>query len=192
MGEYMKKNNDSIEKFEEKCLDSKLIFDGKVLHLYRDDISLPDGKGAFREYCRHIGAVCVIPITDEGEVICVRQYRYPYGEVLLEIPAGKLDFKGEIPDDAVRRELREETGATSGKLTYLGKFYSSPAILDECIHMYMAENLTFGDTDFDDDEFIEVVKIPLVKMVDMVVRGEISDGKTQAAVMKAYHIRGNR
>ena len=188
----MKKNNESIEKFEEKCLDSKLIFDGKVLHLYRDDISLPDGKSAFREYCRHIGAVCVIPITDEGEVICVRQYRYPYGEVLLEIPAGKLDFKGEIPDDAVRRELREETGATSGKLTYLGKFYSSPAILDECIHMYMAENLTFGDTDFDDDEFIEVVKIPLVKMVDMVVRGEISDGKTQAAVMKAYHIRGSR
>lgn len=192
MNEYMKKNNESIEKFEEKCLDSKLIFDGKVLHLYRDDISLPDGKSAFREYCRHIGAVCVIPITDEGEVICVRQYRYPYGEVLLEIPAGKLDFKGEIPDDAVRRELREETGATSGKLTYLGKFYSSPAILDECIHMYMAEDLTFGDTDFDDDEFIEVVKIPLVKMVDMVVRGEISDGKTQAAVMKAYHIRGNR
>ena len=192
MNEYMKKNNEFIEKFEEKCLDSKLIFDGKVLHLYRDDISLPDGKSAFREYCRHIGAVCVIPITDEGEVICVRQYRYPYGEVLLEIPAGKLDFKGEIPDDAVRRELREETGATSGKLTYLGKFYSSPAILDECIHMYMAEDLTFGDTDFDDDEFIEVVKIPLVKMVDMVVRGEISDGKTQAAVMKAYHIRGSR
>ena len=192
MSEYMKKTNESIEGFEEKCLDSKLIFDGKVLHLYRDDISLPDGKSAFREYCRHIGAVCVIPITNDGEVICVRQYRYPYGEVLLEIPAGKLDFKGEIPDDAVRRELREETGATSGKLTYLGKFYSSPAILDECIYMYMAEDLTFGDTDFDEDEFIEVVKIPLVKMVDMVVSGEISDGKTQAAVMKAYHIRGNR
>lgn len=192
MSEYMKKTNESIEGFEEKCLDSKLIFDGKVLHLYRDDISLPDGKSAFREYCRHIGAVCVIPITNDGEVICVRQYRYPYGEVLLEIPAGKLDFKGEIPDDAVRRELREETGAVSGKLTYLGKFYSSPAILDECIYMYMAEDLTFGDTDFDEDEFIEVVKIPLVKMVDMVVSGEISDGKTQAAVMKAYHIRGNR
>ena len=192
MKEYIRKKDESIEEFEEKCVDSKLIFDGKVLHLYRDDISLPDGKSGFREYCRHIGAVCVIPITDKGEVICVRQYRYPYGEVLLEIPAGKLDFKGEIPDDAVRRELREETGAISGKLTYLGKFYSSPAILDECIHMYMAEELTFGDTDFDEDEFIEIVKIPLVKMVDMVVRGEISDGKTQAAVLKAYHIRGNR
>ena len=192
MGEYIRKKEEAIDGFEEKCLDSKLIFDGKVLHLYRDDISLPDGKTGFREYCRHIGAVCVIPITDKGEVICVRQYRYPYAEVLLEIPAGKLDFKGEIPDDAVRRELREETGATSGKLTYLGKFYSSPAILDECIHMYMAEELTFGDTDFDDDEFIEVVKIPLDKMVGMVVNGEISDGKTQSAVLKAAYIRNNR
>ena len=192
MNEYMKKNNESIEKFEEKCLDSKLIFDGKVLHLYRDDISLPDGKSAFREYCRHIGAVCVIPITDEGEVICVRQYRYPYGEVLLEIPAGKLDFKGEIPDDAVRRELREETGATSGKLTYLGKFYSSPAILDECIHMYMAEELTFGDTDPDEDEFIESVRIPLPELVEMVMRGEVPDGKTQIAALRAQTLLSRR
>ena len=77
MGEYIRKKEEAIDGFEEKCLDSKLIFDGKVLHLYRDDISLPDGKTGFREYCRHIGAVCVIPITDKGEVICVRQYRYP-------------------------------------------------------------------------------------------------------------------
>ena len=192
MAELVKFSAKPDYEFEEKTVSSELIFDGKVLHLYRDDISLPDGNPAFREYCRHIGAVCVIPITDKGEVICVRQYRYPYGEVLLEIPAGKLDFKGEIPDDAVRRELREETGAVSGKLTYLGKFYSSPAILDECIHMYMAEELTFGETDFDEDEFIEVVKIPLATMVKMVISGEISDGKTQSAVLKAAHIRANR
>ena len=112
--------------------------------------------------------------------------------MLLEIPAGKLDFKGEIPLDAVKRELREETGAVSTKLTYLGKFYPSPAILDECIHMYMAEELSFGDTDFDEDEFIEVVKIPLDTLVSMVIKGEIPDAKTQAAVMKAAYIRAAR
>ena len=192
MADYIKNTEDSIERFEEKTVSSQLLFDGKVLHLYLDNITLPDGKPAFREYCRHIGAVCVIPITDEGEVICVRQYRYPFAEVLLEIPAGKLDFKGEVPLDAVKRELREETGATSGKLTYLGKFYTSPAILDECIHMYMAEELSFGDTDFDEDEFIEVVKIPLDEMVQMVMDCKIPDIKTQAAVLKAAHIRANR
>lgn len=181
-----------LEDFEERAVSSQLIFDGKVVHLYKDDITLPDGNTAFREYCRHIGAVCVIPITDDGEVICVRQYRYPFAEVLLEIPAGKLDFKGEIPLDAVKRELREETGAVSTKLTYLGKFYPSPAILDECIHMYMAEELSFGDTDFDEDEFIEVVKIPLDTLVSMVIKGEIPDAKTQAAVMKAAYIRATR
>ena len=181
-----------LEDFEERAVSSQLIFDGKVVHLYKDDITLPDGKAASREYCRHIGAVCVIPITDEGEVICVRQYRYPFAEVLLEIPAGKLDFKGEIPLDAVKRELREETGAVSTKLTYLGKFYPSPAILDECIHMYMAEELSFGDTDFDEDEFIEVVKIPLDTLVSMIIKGEIPDAKTQAAVMKAAYIRAAR
>ena len=182
----------SPDELIEKTASSQLIFDGKVLHLYRDDIILPDGKPAFREYCRHIGAVCVIPITDEGEVICVRQFRYPFAEVLLEIPAGKFDFKGEDPELAVRRELREETGATSGKLTYLGKFYTSPAILDECIHMFMAEELSFGDTDFDEDEFIEVVKIPLDTMVEMVLGGEIPDIKTQSAVLKAAAIRARR
>ncbi|MBO5416869.1 MAG: NUDIX hydrolase [Clostridia bacterium] len=177
-----------MKNFEEKTLRSELIFDGKVVHLYRDDIELPDGREAFREYVRHIGAVCVIPVTDKGEVICVKQYRYPLGDVVLEIPAGKLDYKGEDPEGAARRELREETGAISGKLTYLGKFFSSPAILDECIHMYLAEELEFGDTDLDEDEFIEVVKIPIEELAEMVCRGEIIDGKTQAGVMKALYI----
>ncbi len=174
-----------ISKLEEKQKLSELIFDGTVLHLYRDEIYLPDGREAYREYCRHIGAVCIVPITDGGEVVCVRQYRYPFADVMLEIPAGKLDSKTEDPTAAALRELREETGATCKKLTYMGKYYSSPAILDECIHMYMAEGLDFGETDFDDDEFIETVKIPLDKLVDMIMNGEVPDGKTQAAVMRA-------
>lgn len=181
-----------IAKFEEKQKSSQLIFDGKVLHLYRDEIHLPDGREAFREYCRHIGAVCVVPVTDEGEIICVRQYRYPLASVMLEIPAGKLDSKAEDPREAAIRELREETGATCRKITYMGKYYSSPAILDECIHMYMAEGLEFGETDFDEDEFIEIVKIPVDELVGMIMRGEVPDGKTQAAVMRAAFEIGSR
>ena len=181
-----------IKNFEEKQVASELIFDGKVLHLYKDDIELPDGRGAFREYVRHIGAVCVVPVTDEGEVICVKQYRYPIADVVLEIPAGKLDYKGEDPESASRRELREETGAVSGRLTYMGKYYSSPAILDECIYMYLAEDLSFGETELDEDEFIEVVRVPIDELAEMICKGEIIDGKTQSGVLKAIHIINGR
>ncbi|MBO7302720.1 MAG: NUDIX hydrolase [Clostridia bacterium] len=187
----MNKNTDfsissaELASIEEKTISSKLIFDGKVIHLRLDDILLPDGNTGFREYCTHNGAVCVIPITSEGEVICVRQYRYAIGKPLIEIPAGKLDSIDENPDDAVRRELREETGAISGKLTFLGLYYGSPALLSEKIYMYLAEDLSFGDTDLDVDEFLEVVKIPLPTLVDMVLSGEIEDGKTQSAVLRA-------
>lgn len=182
------KFSDDITKFKENMTSSTLIFDGKVIHVYKDEITLPDGKPAFREYNRHIGAVCVIPITNEGEVICVRQYRYAVGQVLLEIPAGKLDSKDEDPESAVLRELREETGAICKKLTYLGKYFPSPAILDEKIHMYLAEDLSFGDTDPDDDEFIEIVRIPLPELVEMVMNGEVPDGKTQIAALRAYNM----
>ncbi len=184
------RNTDDIfkkadEEFTETEKSSELIFDGKVLHLYRDEIYLPNGKEGFREYCRHIGAVCVVPVTDEGEIICVRQYRYAVGKTMLEIPAGKLDSRDEIPLDAAVRELREETGAIAKKITYMGEYFSSPAILDERIYMFLAEGLEFGETDFDEDEFIEIVKIPVDELVGMIMRGEIIDGKTQAAVMRA-------
>ena len=178
--------------FEEKTISSRLVFDGKVIHLRVDDILLPNGHKSIREYCTHNGAVCVIPITSEGEVICVRQYRYAIGKTILEIPAGKLDSIEENPDDAVRRELQEETGAVSENLTYMGLYYGSPALLSEKIYMYLAEDLAFGDCDPDDDEFLEIVKIPLDELVDMVLRGEIEDGKTQSAVLRAHAIISRR
>ena len=185
----MRNTNDILKKADEEFIEteksSELIFDGKVLHLYRDEVYIPNGQVSFREYCRHMGAVCVVPVTDEGEIICVRQYRYAVGRTVLEIPAGKLDSKDEIPLEAAIRELREETGAVAKKITYMGEYFSSPAILDERIYMYLAEELEFGDTDPDEDEFIETVKIPVDELVGMIMRGEIIDGKTQAAVMRA-------
>lgn len=181
------------ESMEEKTISTKTIFDGKVIHLHLDDIRLPDGNVGFREYCTHNGAVCVIPITSDNEVICVRQYRYAIRKPLLEIPAGKLDTKDENPDEAVHRELREETGAISDNITFLGLYYGSPALINEKIYMYMAQDLSFGETDLDDDEFLEVIKIPLDKMVEMVLSGEIEDGKTQSAVLRAYmHLNGRK
>lgn len=173
------------EAMEEKTISSKNIFDGHVLHVRLDEISLPNGNVGSREYCHHNGAVCVIPVTDDGEVICVRQYRYAMREPLLEIPAGKLDAPDEDHTEAALRELREETGAICSKLTYLGEYYGSPALIDEKIYMYLAEGLTFGDTDFDEDEFLEIVRLPLDTLVDLTLDGKIKDGKTQAAVLRA-------
>lgn len=182
----MRFDSEKDEALREVGLSSELIYDGVIVHLYRDDIRLPDGKPGVREVIRHVGAVCVVPLTDEGEVVCVRQYRYPHGQVLLEIPAGKLDSKAEDHVSAALRELREETGAVCEKLTPLGKLYTSPAFVDESIDMYFAEGLSFGETDFDDDEFLDVVRIPLEELCEMILRGEVPDAKTQTAVLKVW------
>lgn len=181
-----------LEALEEKLISSENIFDGFVLHVRKDTISLPNSKEGFREYCHHNGAVCVIPLTVDNEVICVRQYRYAMHTDVLEIPAGKLDTPDEDHAEAAIRELREETGAVCSKLTYLGEYWGSPAILDEKIYMYMAEGLSFGDTDFDEDEFIEIVKVPLDTLVDMVLDGKIPDGKTQTAILRAHAMLSRR
>lgn len=176
--------------FTEKTLNSELKFDGKILHVYKDTIELPNKKEAFREYIKHIGAVCVIPVTNDGNVILVKQYRYAVERELLEIPAGKLDSSDEDPLDAAIRELKEETGAVAEKITPLGLYLGSPAILSEKIHMYLATGLTFGETSPDEDEFLEICKIPLEKAVEMVLDGEIPDGKTQAAILRAAAMLG--
>lgn len=171
------------EKAEE-TLSSELLFDGRIIHLYHDTVRLPDGTAGDREYVRHIGGVCVLPLDADGQVTCVRQYRYPFGEVLTELPAGKLDRKNEDRAVAALRELREETGYRCEKLTFLGKFYPSPAILDEVIGLYLAEGLTAGEQDLDEDEFLSNIRYPLTQLVDEVQKGNIPDGKTQAAIMR--------
>lgn len=171
-----------MELFEKK-ISSKQIFDGKIVKLFVDEVELPDGKRATREIVRHPGAVCVVPLTNEGEVVMVRQFRYPFSEVLLEVPAGKLE-PGEDPLEAVKRELEEESGAVAGKIEHIGEIYTTVAIFDEKIQLYLATDLTFKDAHPDSDEFLVSEKIPLSKLVGMVMSGEIKDSKTQIAILK--------
>ena len=185
LGDVLNMQNENLT---EKRLSGELIYDGCVVHLWRDEIELPDGGRSVREVVRHIGAVAVLPLTKDGDVICVRQYRYPFAEVLLEIPAGKLDSPDEDIIEAARRELREETGVAGGELIPLGAIYRSVAILDEKIHMFAAVGFDIGETDRDEDEFMEVERIPLTKLVDMVMSGEIRDAKTQTAVLKVARL----
>ena len=171
----------------EKKIDSKQIFDGKIVKLYVDSVLLPNGETATREIVRHPGAVCVIPVCENGDVIMVKQFRYPFEEVLLEVPAGKLE-PNEDHLEAVRRELEEESGVVAGKIEFLGTMYTTVAIFDEKIDMYLATELTFKQSHPDEDEFLEVVRIPLDELVKMVMAGEIKDSKTQIAILKANKI----
>ena len=173
---------------EEKTIRSTEIFDGVVVHLYKDNVLLPNGKTAVREYVKHVGAVCVLPLTDEGEIVLERQFRYPFGRVLVEIPAGKLDSADEDPAAAALRELKEETGLVPRELIPLGDYFGSPAIVGEHIRMYLARGLEKSEQKLDEDEFLEVFTVPFDEVLEKVLAGEIPDGKTQVAVLKVYHI----
>ena len=171
----------------EKTLEKIYIYNGKIINVRADRAELPNGKEAKREVVEHPGGVTIAALTDKNELMFVRQFRYPYGEVILEIPAGKLEY-GEDPFEAGKRELREETGAVAQEYLNIGKFYPTPGYFGEIIHMYAAKGLTFTDLDPDEDEFLAVERIPLEKAVDMVLNNEIRDGKTQAAVLKVAEL----
>lgn len=171
-------------ELKEVCVSSKNIFDGVVAHLYLDEIILPNGAHSTREYLKHNGAVAVLPLDDDGNVYLVKQYRYPFSRVMTEIPAGKLDAPDEDHFEAAMRELREETGFTSSKVTFIGEYIGSPALLGETIYLYLAEGLTKGEQDLDEDEFLDVEKMPLDELVRSVMDGKIADGKTAYAALK--------
>ena len=174
------------EALRETVKTRETVYRGKIFNVEVSQVTLPNGKIARRDVVRHRGAVCVLPLLDDGRVMLVRQWRAGYGGVTLEIPAGKLDEGETDPLAACKRELREEIGAHAGKWTYLGEYYGSPAILDEKIHMYLAEDLTFGETHPDFDEFLVPEKIPLSELKDLCLDGKIPDGKTQAAALRVY------
>ena len=180
-----------MNNLEEKFLSREEIFDGTVLKVVKDTVILPNGKKAIRELCLHMGAVAILPVLDDGRILMERQYRYAHGRTFFEIPAGKLDSPDEDPLEAAKRELREETGAIAKKITYLGRIDTTPALINEKIHLYLAEGLTFGNRELDDDEFLTVEAHSLESLVDMVMSGEIKDSKTQIAILKYYHIINN-
>ena len=164
---------------------SEKIYDGVILHVYKDTVTLPNGKPAGRELIRHVGAVGIVPMTEDGKVYIERQYRYPLDAVISEIPAGKLDSKDEDRLAAAKRELKEETGITADEWTDLGIYYPAAAYTDEKITLYLARGLHFGEQKLDDDEFLNIEAIPLSQLVDEVMTGKITDGKTQVAILKA-------
>ena len=170
-------------KLFEKTLTSETKFEGRIIKVLRDTVELENGKTSAREVVCHNGGVCVAALTEKNEVLLVRQFRYPYKEVLLELPAGKLE-KGEDPFEAVKREQMEETGTTGENYISLGTLYPSPGYCGEIIRIWACRVAQKGEMHLDEDEFLEVERIPLDKAVEMVLNNEIPDSKTQVGILK--------
>ena len=171
-------------EFKEEMVSQETVYEGVIVNVRRDKARLMDGRITNREVVEHPGGVSILPLFDDGTVSLVRQFRYPFQEVVAELPAGKLE-RGEDHRLAALRELEEEVGASCGRLTYLGCLYSSPGFSSEVLHMYLAQELTEGACHPDEDEFRSVERIPFSALVEQVRQGEIKDAKTVALVLKA-------
>lgn len=171
-------------ELREKTLESEQLFDGRIIKVFRDTVELPNGKTAFREVVRHPGGVIILPVDDDRNVYMVRQFRYPFDRPILEIPAGKLEY-GEEPFSAAQRELGEEIGATAGRWTALGSILPTPGFCDEVHYLWLARDLTFGETHPDEDEFLEQVKLPFEEAFAMAADGRLQDSKTVVALLRA-------
>ncbi len=170
-------------KLTEKTLSSKSIFDGRILHVTLDDVELENGKLSKREVVNHPGGVCVAALDKDNNLLFVRQFRYPYKEVVLELPAGKLE-KGSTPLENGKRELLEETGAEGYSYISLGQVYPSPGYTSEIIHLYACRIAKMVKANPDDGEFVDIEKIHLDKAVEMVLNNQIPDAKSQIAILK--------
>lgn len=172
-------------ELNEKTVNKNYIYKGRILNLRVDDALLPNSKPCTREVVEHNGGVTIAALTEQNELLFVKQFRYPYGEVVLELPAGKLEID-EIPLEAGKRELEEETGAIADNYYDLGELYPSPGYTNEIIYLYAARITGYTQQNPDEDEFLNVEKIKIEKAVEMILNNEIKDSKTQTAVMKLY------
>ena len=172
----------------EQNVSSEHVFDGIILHIDHVTNELPNGKQAKREIAVHVGASAVLPIDAQGNVYLVRQFRAPIEQILLEIPAGKLDSVDEDRLLAAKRELKEETGLEAENWLHLTDTFTTPGFSNERISLYLARDLHQGETCPDEDEFLNLVKLPFREALDMVLRGEIRDAKTQIALCMASHL----
>ncbi len=174
----------------EQTEESTGIFNGRIITVHEDTVQLVDGTQAKREIVDHNGGVAIIGLTEEGEVLLVRQFRAPYKEVLFEIPAGKLE-KGEDPFEAAKREFQEECGCTAVNFKYIGELYPTPGYCGEIIRLYYATGLEFGEQHLDEDERLDVYKVPLAEAFDRCINGEFKDAKTQIGIMKVREMLNN-
>lgn len=163
--------------FEEKTMKSEKVYEGKIVNLRVDTVELPDKKYSKREIIEHPGSVGIVAITNDGDMILVKQFRKAVEKKLLEIPAGKIEINEE-PRETALRELYEETGYSTNKIEYLFEFYTSPGFSNEKMYLFLATDLMEGEANPERDEYIEIVKIKLEELVNMVLRGEIADSKT--------------
>lgn len=173
-----------MEKFEEKEIETKRIFKGRLLGLRVDTVELPNGKRSTREIVEHPGAVAIVAITDDKEIVLVRQYRKATGEVLIEIPAG-VPLAGEKGEEAARRELEEETGYHAKTISKLWDGYTSPGYSDEMIHYFLAQDMNMMKQHTDEDEFVEVVPVDIEAALGLAKTGRIKDNKTLIGIMLA-------
>lgn len=168
-------------KLIETMIEGETIYDGKILRLERDKVILENGNTAYREVVRHNGGACIVPVTKDNEILFVKQYRYPFSKVIIELPAGKLELN-EQPEVCAKRELREETGAI-GEVEYLTEIYPTPGYSSEIIYIYAAFNVEIGNLSLDEDEFIDVVKVDIDSALEMIKSGEIKDAKTIVGIL---------
>jgi ADP-ribose pyrophosphatase len=171
-----------LKDLTEHCVSSELVFDGKLLKVYRDEVRLPDGSQGGREYIRHPGAVAIVPLFDDGSVLLERQFRYPHGREFIELPAGKLE-----PDEphleTAKRELREETGYSAEEWKRLGVIHTAIAYTNEAIEIFVARKLKQGSAKLDAGEFVETLILPFDQAIAMVRDGRITDSKSVAALL---------
>lgn len=177
--------NDS-HKLIERRISSKEVFNGRLLHVFFDEALLPDGTTSTREWIKHPGASAVLPVFENGDVMLVRQFRYPMAQVFYEVPAGKID-PDESADSTAKRELREEAGLRCQNFEYLGHLYPGIGYSDEIIHLYIAWDIAAFEQQVEKEEFLIKEKVPFSEAVEMVHRGEISDGKSMVALMRGWH-----
>lgn len=168
-----------------ELLASSQLYDGSVVDLRLEKLRLPNGLEIELEIVRHQGAAAVVPVTSDGKVLLVRQYRYATGDWLLEVPAGKLDDGTEAPEACARRELEEETGFRAGSLESLGWIWTTPGFTDEKIWLYLATDLEPGRQNLEADELITVVEMPLTEAAELALAGEITDSKSICALLRA-------
>lgn len=170
--------------FEEKRISSERIYEGAILNVRKDTVTAVKGQ-AYREIIEHNGAVAMVALTEDKNVVMVEQYRYACGRKVLEIPAGKIDRGETDPVKAALRELREETGYTAGKVIYLGDINPSVAYSEEVIHIYAMTELAPGQQELDEDEAVDIVEYPFDEAYKMAAKGELVDAKTIAGLMMA-------